>query len=114
VSATDDLGRLSTIDRAFSLNTTLAALSVRPAGGRARTIAFTLAHAAAYRVTVETRAGETLKTVAVGRAEAGRVAVRWGGRDGKGRVVPSGSYVVHIAATNELGLAALRTPLRIP
>jgi hypothetical protein len=110
VTAADDLGRTSTADRSFSLDDTLGFVSV---GRNARTVAFTLSRDAAIRVTVEDRFGGILRTVAAARRLAGRVAVAWNGRDGKRKLVHSGSYVVHVAATSELGLSELRLPLRI-
>jgi hypothetical protein len=110
VTAADDLGRTSTADRAFTLDDTLGFVTV---GRNARTVAFTLARDAAVRVTIEDRYGGILRTVAAGRRLAGRVAVAWNGRDGKRKLVRSGSYVVHVAATSELGLSELRLPLRI-
>jgi exopolysaccharide biosynthesis protein len=110
VTATDDLGRVSTADRAFTLDDTLGFVAV---GRNARTVAFTLARDAAVRVTVEDRFGGILRTIAAGRRLAGRVTVGWNGRDGKRKLVHSGSYVVHIGATSELGLTELRLPLRI-
>ncbi len=110
VTATDDLGRTSTADRPFTLDDTLGFVAV---SRNARTVAFTLARDAAIRVTVEDRYGGILRTVAAGRRLAGRVAVAWNGRDGRKKLVHSGSYVVHVAATSELGLSELRVPLRI-
>jgi hypothetical protein len=110
VTATDDLGRTSTAVRPFTLDDTLGFVSV---GRNARTVAFTLARDASVRVTVEDRFGEILRTVASGRRLAGRSTVAWNGRDGRRKLVPRGSYVVHVAATSELGLSELRMPLSI-
>ena len=110
VTATDDLGRTSTADRAFTLDDTLGFVAI---GRNARSIAFTLARDASVRVTVEDAYGGILRTVAAGRRPAGRIAVAWNGRDGRGKLVPRGSYVVHVAATSTLGLSELRVPVRI-
>ena len=37
----------------------------------------------------------------------GAVTVMWNGRDGRGRKVRRGTYVVRVAATSELGLTQL-------
>jgi hypothetical protein len=110
VTATDDVGRTSTATRAFTLDNTLGFVRV---GRNARTISFRLTRDAAVRVAVEDRFGEIFRTVAAGRRAAGAVIVRWNGRDGRGKRLPTGSYVVHVAATSPLGLSELRVPVRI-
>jgi len=111
VTATDDLGQVSTDDHVFTLDDTLGFLHV---GKNARTISFTLTRDAKVRVTVETRSGGILRTVAKGQRPAGKVSVRWGGRDGRGKKVRRGTYVVKVSATSALGLSQLsaRSALR--
>ena len=111
VTATDDLGQASTDDNAFTLDNTLGFLRVSK---NARQIAFTLTRDATIRVTVETRAGGILRTVARGLRPAGPLTVKWNGRDGRGKKVRRGTYVVRTAATSELGLTQLsaRSSLR--
>jgi hypothetical protein len=104
VTATDDVGQTSTADRAFALDNTLGFLRVAK---NARQIGFTLTRDATIRVTVETRAGGILRTVARGLRPAGPVTVKWNGRDGRGKRVRRGTYVVRAAATSELGLSQL-------
>ena len=104
VTATDDQGQASTADRAFTLDNTLGFLRV---GANARTIGFTLTRDATVRVTIETRSGGILRTVAKGQRPAGSVTVRWNGRDGRGKKVRRGTYVVRASATSELGLSQL-------
>jgi hypothetical protein len=104
VTATDNLGQVSTDDHAFTLDNTLGFLRV---GRNARTIGFTLTRDANVRVTVETRSGGILRTVAKGVRHAGTVTVRWNGRDGRGKKVRQGTYVVRASATSELGLSQL-------
>jgi hypothetical protein len=104
VTSTDDQGQISTDDRVFTLDDTLGFLRV---GANARTIGFTLTRPAAIRVTVETRSGGILRTVARGQRAAGRVTVRWNGRDGRRKKVRRGTYVVRVSAKSELGLAQL-------
>ena len=60
------------------------------------------------RVTVETRSGGVLRTIARGPRVAGTVTVAWNGRDGRGKPVRRGTYVVRVAATSPLGLSQLR------
>jgi exopolysaccharide biosynthesis protein/flagellar hook assembly protein FlgD len=110
VTATDDLGRTSTISRSFMLDDTLGFLRV---ARNARMISFTLTRDANVRVTIETAAGDILRTAAVGPRSAGRVSVRWNGRDGRRKRLRSGTYVVQVAATSTVGTSELRIPLRI-
>jgi hypothetical protein len=111
VTATDDTGQVSTDDHAFTLDNTLGFLHV---GKNTRTIGFTLTRDANVRVTVETRSGGILRTVARGNRHAGPVTVRWDGRDGRRKKVRRGVYVVRVSATSELGLSQLsgRTSVR--
>jgi hypothetical protein len=111
VTATDDQGQVSTDDHAFTLDDTLGFLRV---GANARTIRFTLSRDANIRVTVETRSGGILRTVAKGRRAAGPVTVRWNGRDGRRKKVRHGTYLVKVSATSTLGLSQLsaRSTLR--
>jgi hypothetical protein len=104
VTATDDLGRVSTDDHAFTLDNTLGFLRV---GKNARSVGFTLTRDATIRVTVETRSGGILRTVSKGPRAAGKATVRWNGRDGRGKKVRRGTYVVKVSATSELGLSQL-------
>jgi hypothetical protein len=110
VSATDDLGRMSSHDRSFTLDRTLGFLRV---SNGAIGVAFTLMRDAKVRVTIETRSGGILRTIATGSRPAGPVTASWNGRDGRGKRVRRGSYVVHVAATSPVGLSELRAPLRI-
>jgi hypothetical protein len=110
VSATDDLGRTSSQDRAFTLDRTLGFLNV---GKGARTIGFTLTRDARIRVTIEAPFGGILRTVAAGSRAAGTVTASWNGRDGRGRPVKRGSYVVQVAATSPIGLSELRRTFAI-
>ena len=73
----------------------------------ARTISSTLTRDATVRVTIERRSGMILRTVAAGPRPAGVVTVNWNGRDGRGRRVGQGTYVVRAAATSPLGLSQL-------
>jgi hypothetical protein len=104
VTATDDLGRVSSDDHAFTLDDTVGFLRT---AANARTIGFTLTRDAKVRVTVETRAGGILRTVATASRPPGVVTVTWNGRDGRGRKVSRGTYVVRVSATSELGLTQL-------
>jgi hypothetical protein len=115
--ATDDLGRASTAERPFAVNETLGQLAVAPAtvrvrrGGGRLSVAFTLARPAKVRVTVETRSGVVVATVAERAFAAGRQQVVWNGR-AAGRAVAGGQYVVRVRAQNEVGDVDLLAPFR--
>ena len=109
ITATDDTGQASTDDRTFTVDNTLGFLRV---GANARQIGFTLTRDATIRVTLETRSGGILRTVAKGRRPAGPVKVRWNGRDGRGKRVRRGAYVVRASATSGLGLSQLSASVR--
>lgn len=119
VSATDDQGLPSSATRRFWLNTTLGFVRVEPArlllppAGASMTIRWTQARAARVRVTVETPEGILIRTVSVGRFEAGSQAATWNGRLPNGKLVPGGRYVVRVAATNEVGAVDLEMPLTV-
>jgi hypothetical protein len=104
VTATDDTGQVSSDDHAFTLDDTLGFLRT---GRNASTISFVLTRDATVRVTVETRLGGILRTVAAGPRAAGPVTVKWNGRDGRGKRVRRGTYLVRVSATSPLGLSQL-------
>jgi flagellar hook assembly protein FlgD len=99
---------VSTDDHVFTLDDTLGFLLV---GKNARQIGFTLTRDAKIRVTIETRSGGILRTVAKGLRPAGKVSIRWNGRDGRGTKVRRGTYVVNVSATSALGLSQLSARL---
>ena len=110
VTAVDDLDRTSTAERTFTVDRTLGFVRVSRS---ARMISFTLTRDATIRVTIETRSGEILRTVATGPRAAGTVTIRWNGRDGRRRRVAPGTYLVHVAATSTIGGTQLRVPVLI-
>jgi hypothetical protein len=118
VEADDDLGRHSSADRAFSLNNTLGfvqaprTLVVSRLGGRLAG-GFALARPARVVVTVETPGGVIFRTITLGSLPQGRHTFAWNGRDGKRRPIPSGTYVVRIAASNAVGRAEVSAPLSV-
>jgi hypothetical protein len=109
ITATDDQGQTSTDDHPFALDNTLGFLRIAK---NARQIAFTLTRGATLRVTIERRTGGILRTVTHGPRSAGQVTVKWNGRDGRGKKVRRGTYVVKVSATSELGLSQLSASVR--
>jgi len=110
VTATDDLGRVTTASRAFTIDNTLGFVRV---ARNAKTVRFRLTRDANVRVTIVDRYIGTLKTFAKGRRAASTVTARWNGRDGRGRRVPSGAYTVHVIATSEIGTSDVAVPVRL-
>jgi hypothetical protein len=109
VSATDDQGQSSSIERTFLLDRTIGfgkgvapALPVPAAEPRA-VARFTLAHAARVTPRIETLAGVVLRTLPPQQAGPGPLEVDWDGTTSTGAVVATGRYVVEASAANEYG-----------
>jgi hypothetical protein len=119
VTATDDLGRRSTVDRTFWLNDTLGFLRV-PArvnvrGTKAAPVVarFQVTHPARAIVRIETRSGVVLRTIQKQVTAPGTASAGWNGRTAKGALVYSGRYVVHVTTVNAFGQANLSKPLNV-
>lgn len=117
VSAVDDRGVASTAERQFSLNDTLGSLHAVPADAqlvaRARgsvAATFELAHPARVTVTVETRSGIVIATVLDRQLPPGAQKVLWNGRTWTGALAFSGSYQLHVVATNSIGKVSVISP----
>ena len=106
VTATDDLGRVSTIDRPFRYDTTLRALAVAPAQGSA-TARFALGRAASVRLRIETMRGVTVRLLPAVQLGAGSQRLTWDGRLAGGARAPSGTYVAHVFASSDVGASDL-------
>jgi len=102
VTALDDQGQSSSVERRFTLNNTLGFLRASRGGA-----SFRLARPARVTVTIETSRGTIIKTLLSGRLGAGATAARW-----TGRPLPRGRYVVRVAATNGLGRSELTANVR--
>ena len=102
VTALDEAGRSSTVERRFTLNTTLGFLRGSRAGA-----SFRLARPAHVKVTLETRKGAIVGTLLSRQLGAGTASARWAGRP-----LPRGRYVVRVVATNQLGRAELTANVR--
>lgn len=123
IVATDDLGRPSKAQELFTVNNTLGdvklarrKITVRPRGKQFVQAGVNVTRPARLRVTVETRSGVQVATIAVRRVtEPGRFLVRWGGTTRGGRAfVYGGDYVLRFRAANELGVAELTSrPVRV-
>jgi hypothetical protein len=114
VSATDDLGRHSEAERSFSYNTTLRSVSADPSvlrRGSSVTITADLSRPAALKVTVE-RGGAVLRTLLKRAVDTGKTAVAWNGRVAGKLFAPTGTYVVRVTATNQIGAAELTATVK--
>jgi len=113
VSAVDDLGRASSVERTFDLNLTLAfPRSVGPAlvvpRRKPRAVAtFTLARPALVTMRIETPSGAVVRSLGRQQLGPGTVTVAWDGAADTGGVVYSGRYVARAVAVNELGSVSL-------
>jgi hypothetical protein len=120
VAALDDIGRSSTMSRRFTVNTTLGFLQVAPSrlflppGGRDAVIAWRQGRVAHVKVTIEDRAGTTLRTLALRRYQPGLRQVVWNGLDRTRKRVKGGVYLARVVARNDLGRGELvaRIPVR--
>jgi hypothetical protein len=104
VVADDDLGRHSTSDRQFSLNSTLGFVKAA-ASHRRVTGTFKLARPARVALRIETPSGGIVKTLATRSLPAGDGAIAWRGRPG--------TYIFSATATNDAGAVELTTPFRL-
>jgi len=113
VTATDDLGQVSSAERSFQLNRTLGfatpvapTLAVPRAAPRA-VATFKLTRAATVTSRIETVSGVLLRTLPRQQAAVGDLEVAWDGKTDGGAVVYSGRYVAELTATNEMGAVTL-------
>jgi len=119
VTATDDLGRQSTITRTFTVDDTLGFLRAPkrwavPPGGRSMQISFRLARAARVGVAILDEAG---RVVRAGLAPNSTLAegdhdVEWDGLAKNGNRV-SGTLTVRVIAISTVGRSELRTTVSV-
>jgi hypothetical protein len=103
VSATDDLGRTSTIEGTFRFDTTLQALAVpRVARGTMR-VGFTLTRPAQLTLRIETRSGVLLRALPTSALQPGASSIRWDGRLPGGTLAFAGTYVARLLVASEVG-----------
>lgn len=119
VSATDDTGQPSEMTQVFTVNTTIGRLGVTPRKlflpplGRDLSITWKQGVLARVVVTVETPAGEVVRTLARRRFEAGDPALVWNGLDRQRKAVKGGTYVVRVVARNAIGTIELARDVRV-
>jgi flagellar hook assembly protein FlgD len=113
VTAVDDQDQSSAINRGFWLNRTLGFLRVTPSTlrlrprGRPLVVNSKLSRRATVTLRVETSTGAVVRTLQRRAVGPGRLALRWNGRDDRGNLVRSGSYVARVSSTNSFGRADL-------
>lgn len=119
VAAVDDLGQPSEMAQAFTVNTTVGFLKTSPRklflppGGRDLGITWKQSRPARVVVTVETPAGDVVRTLARRVYQVGAPALVWNGLDRTKKSVKGGAYVVRVTAKNALGTIELSKPVRV-
>ncbi len=110
VTAKDDQGRSSSVERGFWVNDTLGFLRVSPkairlhAKRRNRVVAqFRVAHEARVIGSVWTRSGVLVRRLRPVQLNPGRRVMRWDGRYASGRLAYRGRYVFKVFARNTYG-----------
>ncbi|MGL6279650.1 MAG: phosphodiester glycosidase family protein, partial [Gaiella sp.] len=117
-TATDDLGRLTTMSRSVVVDDTLGFLRVPArhavsATGPPLRIAFRLAREAQVRVTVLDAAGVVVRRHSSQRLGPGARVLTWDGRGALGRALASGRYTVRVAAVTAAGPSELDAPVAL-
>lgn len=119
VVAADDQGQASTMSRSFIVDATLGffetpkALFLPPAG-RELPISLQLSREARLVVTVETKSGEVVRTLATRRYAAGPLQLSWDGRTRGGKKqAPGGRYAVRVVARTPFGRIELTRGFRV-
>ena len=106
--------------RSFTVDNTLGFLQTSvprlflPPGGRDLTIAWKLTRPASVVVTVETKAGEVVRTLALRRYEAADQSVVWNGLDRQKKRVKGGVYRAHVVREERSRHGAARPDLHRP
>jgi len=110
VTATDDLGRVSTIDRPFRYDTTLRGVTAPRLSIAQARVAFTLSRPASVRLRIETKNGVVVRTLAPVALQAGARSVVWDGTLPQGTRAYGGVYVAHVFATSDVGTSDIAVP----
>ena len=113
VDATDDLGRASSAERTFSVNSTLAALRMlTPTARRSVPLraSFTLSRPAQVRAAILSANGALYRALPARALGAGPQTLTWNGRTAYGSFVRTGRYQLRITAQNEIGSVSQTAP----
>jgi len=103
VSATDDLGRTSTIERTFRFDTTLQALAVPRTAQKTVRVGFTLTRPAQVTLRIEATGGLLLRALPAASLQPGAEAIRWDGKLPGGSLAFAGTYVAHLLVASDVG-----------
>jgi hypothetical protein len=103
VQATDDIGRVSTIERTYRYDTTLKALAAPRIARGSATIRFTLSRAATVRLRIETKGGVIVRALPAATLQPGAQQLVWDGRLPLGTRAYGGMYVAHLTYTSSVG-----------
>jgi hypothetical protein len=103
VSATDDLGRTSTIERTFRYDTTLRALAVPRLAQKSAAVGFTLTRPAQVTLRIESTTGAVIRALPAAALQPGVRSLRWDGRLAGGTRAFAGTYVAHLVIASEVG-----------
>jgi len=103
VSATDDLGRTSTIERTFRFDTTLQALAVPRTAQKTVRVGFTLTRPAQVTLRIEATGGLLLRALPAASLQPGAGAIRWDGKLPGGSLAFAGTYVAHLLVASDVG-----------
>ena len=107
VSATDDLGRTSSVDRTFRYDTTLQGLAAPRAARGTASFRFTLTRPAQVQLRIETQGGVVLRALAPASLAAGAQALTWDGRLQLGSRAYAGTYVADLTVASDVGTSDL-------
>jgi hypothetical protein len=110
VTATDDLGRVSTIDRPFRYDTTLRGVTAPRTATAQATIRFTLSRSASVRLRIETPNGVVVRTLPAVPLQTGARSVVCDGTLPQGTKAYGGTYVAHLFATSSVGTSDIAVP----
>ncbi|RDI74210.1 hypothetical protein Gocc_1786 [Gaiella occulta] len=105
--------------QSFVVNSTIGFLATAPKklflppAGRDLRIGWRQTREARVVVTVETPAGEIVRTLARRRYAPGAPGVTWNGLDRDRKAVKGGKYVVRVVARNGLGTIQLTRDVRV-
>ncbi len=110
VSATDDLGQASSVNRSFWVNDTLGFVKVTPRVARLKphrrnvvSARFRLSHPAKVIGSVWTKSGVLVRRLRPVSLRPGQWVLRWNGRFPKGGLAYRGRYVFKVYARNTYG-----------
>lgn len=112
VTATDDVGRVTSMRRGFVVDDTLGFLRAPRVhavhgGGRPLTVSFRLARSARVQLEALDSTGRLVRRTIARRLDAGLQRLTWDGLGSARRALPSGRYTVRVVALGPVGRSEL-------